>query len=288
MEVFKKKVTTDFFLKKYHTTNFGAEHIGYIAFTEEKFPAAFYGVIPCHFKIDDKIFLAAQSVDTMTHRDHQRRGLFMQLAEKTYEAAKQEGVQFIFGFPNQNSYAGFVKLKWEFLPHPMQYFVLKGSKLPLAVLLLKIPLLRKVYHLYEERMVSELTIQNLGGDRSGENGVMRNPLFLQYKAQYTKTFVKKWPSMHAWMKNDGILKVGLIYFDKTISPEVIVDHLSYTAKILGCRSVVLMTSRHSELYDLLINITTPRKGLPIGFYNLTNEKFQFDKIGFEYCDLDTF
>lgn len=288
MDVYKKKVTADFFLRKYNTKNFGVEYIGHIAFTKEKFPAAFYGVIPCHFRINNTTILAAQSADTMTHPKHQRKGLFMRLARNTYEVARQEGVQFIFGFPNQNSYSGFVKLNWTFLPQPMQCFAIKGSKFPFAALLLKIPLLKNIYGLYMQLMISEPAIEDLHNDHSGESGVVRNTLFLQYKNQYSKTFVKRWQDVCAWMKNDGILKVGLIRFDRTISSKQVVDRLVHVGKILGCRAIVLMMSPDTELYNLLIRTIKPEEGLQVGFYNLTDCPFNFNSVTFEYCDVDIF
>jgi len=203
---YSKVVSIEFLKGKYNTKVYGATWLGFIAFINDRKAAAFYGVIPCRFKIDNEIFLSAQSADTMTHPDHQKKGLFIQLAKMTYELGKQEGVQFIFGFPNQNSYSAFVKLNWKFMPLPMQLFTMEGSKLPWAALLLKIPILKNLYMLLTERsLVAETEV-----DLSAENGIVRDRLFLQYKNQYTKTFMKKWDRVIAWMKNDGVLKIGLL------------------------------------------------------------------------------
>jgi GNAT superfamily N-acetyltransferase len=282
--IYSKTLSTKSLAGKYTTKIFGVEWLGYLAFTHNKKPAAFYGVIPCHFKIRDEIFLAAQSADTMTHPDHQRQGLFTQLAKKTYELARQEGVQFIFGFPNENSYAGFVKLNWKFMERPMQLFLLKGSKLPWASLLLKTPILRDVY---EQMMEKRFGHVNENGELSDHHGVIRNALFFKYKNQYTKTFVKKCNGVFAWIKNDGLLKVGLLSLGDA-SPEAIESFLRHMANSLGCHSIVLMTSCNTELYKTLIKITSPSDGLPIGFYNLTNRDLHFSDVRFEYCDIDIF
>lgn len=282
---YSKKVTLEYLTGKYDTKFLEAKWLGYLAFTPSRKPAAFYGVIPCRFKIREEIFLAAQSADTMTHPDHQKKGLFIQLAKKTYELARQEGVQFIFGFPNQNSYTGFIKLNWRFAPDPMQLFVLKGSKVPWAALLLRIPVLK---NLYEYMVEKYFTFQNREGDFSGEHGVIRDALFLKYKNQYTRTFIKKSKDIFAWMKNDGSLKIGLLTFGDTTRPESVENFLRHTAKTLGCHSIILMTTRNTPLYKTLVKITAPRDGLPIGFYNLTNRHLNFDEVRFEYCDIDIF
>lgn len=99
--------------QKQQTDVFGASPIGFIAYDENNAPVAFYGVYPCTMIYRGKRFLVAQSGDTMTLPKHQGKGLFTQLAKLTYEACKSEGIHLVFGFPNENSYPGFVKrLGW--------------------------------------------------------------------------------------------------------------------------------------------------------------------------------
>src|SRR6185295_4439504 len=77
-------------------------------------PAAFYGVFPVLVLISGKEVLAAQSGDTMTHRDHQKKGLFIKLAQRTFETCREKGIELVFGLPNSNSYHGFTKkLNWQ-------------------------------------------------------------------------------------------------------------------------------------------------------------------------------
>jgi hypothetical protein len=102
-------------IRKYDTSTWGVQYIGYIAYSKNREVAAYYGVFPVMLEIHGENILAAQSGDTMTHRHHQRKGLFIQLAYMTYELAKEVGIQFIFGFPNDNSFPGFQKkLNWKF------------------------------------------------------------------------------------------------------------------------------------------------------------------------------
>ena len=99
--------------QKQQTDVFGASPIGFIAYDENNAPVAYYGVYPCTMIYRGKRFLVAQSGDTMTLPEHQGKGLFTQLAQLTYEACQSEGIHLVFGFPNENSYPGFVKrLGW--------------------------------------------------------------------------------------------------------------------------------------------------------------------------------
>jgi hypothetical protein len=270
---------------KYNTKLLGAEWLGHFAFAAQHQPVAFFGVIPCRFQIDGQMFLAGQAVDAMTHPDHRKNGLFLQLVEKTLELARHQGIQFIFGFPNQNSYAGLVKANWKFTGRSMHVFILKGSKLPWAKLLLKVPFVRNVYRKLTE---GDSAPPNETVVYSSEHGLIRDSVFFAYKDQYTKTFVKRWSNVSAWLKNDGALKIGCLNFDPIVSPQDIEKHLKREAKRLGCRSIVLMTSAESRLYGALKNLVPPRERLPIGFYNLTNRDIDFNKATFEYCDIDIF
>src|SRR5687768_10595824 len=156
-QVFKKKVDLEFFTKKYATRNWGAEYIGFIAFTRENLPASFYGVIPCVVLIESEEILAAQSADTMTHENHRNRGLFVQLALKTYELAKEEKIKFIFGFPNKNSYPGFVKLNWQFASERLKLFTLQASQFPYVKVFFRIRVLRVIYNQLINLLLSDET-----------------------------------------------------------------------------------------------------------------------------------
>lgn len=51
-------------------------------------------------------------VDTATHPDHQRKGIFRKLTESAIEEAKTDGVHLIFNTPNAQSGAGYLKMGW--------------------------------------------------------------------------------------------------------------------------------------------------------------------------------
>ncbi|MES2133973.1 MAG: GNAT family N-acetyltransferase, partial [Bacteroidota bacterium] len=106
--VYNKSCPKQYFDLKYATQYTGAEYIGFFAF-ENNIPVAYYGVVPTIISISRQRVLAAQSCDTMTHPAHTKKGLFTELAKRTFELAKQKGIHFVFGFPNQNSYPGFIK-----------------------------------------------------------------------------------------------------------------------------------------------------------------------------------
>lgn len=54
-----------------------------------------------------------RAVDTATHPDHQRRGIFRTLTESAIEAARADGVDMIFNTPNPKSGSGYLKMGWQ-------------------------------------------------------------------------------------------------------------------------------------------------------------------------------
>ena len=84
------------------------EAIGWDAFMGDKL-IAHYAVIPRKYSFLGQEYAAALSVNTATHPEHQGRGLFVNLANRTYESAHAFGTSFIVGIANANSIGGFIK-----------------------------------------------------------------------------------------------------------------------------------------------------------------------------------
>lgn len=72
-----------------------------------------YVVIPIRLLVGGKEITGAQSMDTMTHPDYRRQGMFTTLAGEVYRNLKESGIHAAYGFPNDASHPGFVnKLGW--------------------------------------------------------------------------------------------------------------------------------------------------------------------------------
>lgn len=70
---------------------------------------AHYAVVPVVVEMDGQACRACWSLNTATDPAYQGRGLFVKLAEQTYEAAKAESCIGVIGVANQNSTHGFLK-----------------------------------------------------------------------------------------------------------------------------------------------------------------------------------
>jgi len=68
-----------------------------------------YVVIPLEFKLDGAVITGSLSLNTLTHPAYRGKGLFTKMAKATYEICEKEGLVITLGFPNKNSYPGFVR-----------------------------------------------------------------------------------------------------------------------------------------------------------------------------------
>ena len=82
--------------------------LGYDAFDGRKL-AAHYACIPTIISLNGKLTKSLLSLNTATHPKYRKKGLFIKLAELTYELASKSGFECVFGFANNNSTYGFVK-----------------------------------------------------------------------------------------------------------------------------------------------------------------------------------
>lgn len=280
-------ITKDFLLKKYNTKKWGVEFVGYIAYNEKNLPIAFYGVIPAIIQLDGETILAAQSADTMTHPQYQRQGLFYQLAMKTFELARKEGIRFVFGFASTNSLPGTIKLGFQIMPSNMQLFKIKTGIPSIVTRVRRFGWIKRMHDFYVQRALSRnpVLLINLFQPDTGY-GIKHDQSFIDYKT-YNKKYCITLGDSRMWLKVDGELKVGFIKIGNE-NPSAFIKKLKRLAIILGCSQVVFITNKNSSIFKFLSTLFKPREVLPICFQNLTKEPYPFEKIEFEYCDADFF
>ncbi len=109
---FGTTVARGYFAWKYRENPAG-DVVGFVADAGNRL-AAFYGVIPEPWSVGGTDATVFQSMDTMTHPDFRRRGLFVALAARTFEqVGRRHGTCDLVGIPGPTSYHGFVdKLRW--------------------------------------------------------------------------------------------------------------------------------------------------------------------------------
>ena len=65
------------------------------------------------WQINHTMWQAYRAVDTATHPDYQRQGIFKKLTLNALEQAGKQGDAFVFNTPNDNSRPGYLKMGWQ-------------------------------------------------------------------------------------------------------------------------------------------------------------------------------
>ena len=119
------KYTTEF-LQWQYALNPNGYVVGFDAYADEVL-AAHYVTIPVVYIINGVETKGLLSLNTATHPQHQGKGLFTQLATRTYELGRTLGYKFVIGVANQNSTHGFLKKLGFYLISPLDVKIGLGN-----------------------------------------------------------------------------------------------------------------------------------------------------------------
>jgi len=287
--VYGSAPAAEFFPMKYDTTFTAVKYTGFIAYNNQQRPIAFYGVIPCFIRLADKIILAAQSADTMTHPEYRNKGLFVELALLTFQLCHDAGIKLLFGFPNQNSLPGFVnKLGWQ-ITERMDCFIIPVKVFPWQKIFRKISLLNNWHKAYQQRQLKKYLIPQHGIDNSvfddGFAGILRDHHFRKYKT-YTNTQVIKIGSSTVWIK----IGSGLLIGDILTQPDCFDNLMQQLKKItekLGLKQIQFHASPGTALHHLFSSRFKSIPSFNVIFKDLEGNT-PINKIKFTSADIDTF
>lgn len=265
-DAFNWRPSTEYLQRKYDTTRLGPGDLGYLSYAEDGVPAAYYGVFSARLNVNGTTVQGAQSGDTATHSQHRGKGLFTTLAQATYQLAAQEGVKVVYGFPNSNSYPGFVKkLNWTHT-HDIDIFRIGVLTLPLSQAVYKWPVFKKLFNFWTRLFVaSKKTDARFEGSvvAAGHSGVMRDEAYFDYKKSKDKHLVNRKGTL-IWLKFDGYLWVGDM---QVTTPERFAADLRWLKRIAfftGCDKVVFQASPGSALHAAVSKIAKPSSTMHAG------------------------
>lgn len=104
----KPELFTTAYVKWQYADNPDGTIVGFNAYAGETL-AAHYVAQPMVAVINGQKRRGLLSLNTATHPGHQGKGLFVKLADRTYQYAAEQGYDFVIGVANQNSVHGFTK-----------------------------------------------------------------------------------------------------------------------------------------------------------------------------------
>lgn len=290
-DAFGIDVSLDFLRAKQNTSFTGFERVGFIAYDDQNQPVAFYGVYPCLIEFQGKKYLVAQSGDTMTHSKHVGKGLFTLLATKTYEYCKENGFHLVFGFPNENSFPGFIKrLGWSHFDDLTPY-VVRVKCIPWIRLKNTFHLSQSIHNKWCRRQLAKLKKgQPFKSSCYLEDTpvVNHSEQFFSYKT-YEKNYLIDVKGISVWLKFDDTF---LIIGDIEKCPEQkfleVIKALKRIAFCLGLPHLRFHASSHSWGEEMFKKYGTPMDVCyPVGGINFSNE-IPMEKMKFTAADNDTF
>lgn len=81
------------------------------------------GFMAAKFICESQELYAAQSCDSAVLEQYRGKGVFTAIIKNAQKQLQSAGVDFLFGFPNQNSYPGFINLGWKHEVDLCRYFL---------------------------------------------------------------------------------------------------------------------------------------------------------------------
>lgn len=272
------------------------KYIGFIAYDKEtREPAAYYAVYPGFLNFNHNFILVAQSGDTMTNPKFQKQGLFVKLAEITFDYAKTIGIEIITGLPNTNSYHGFIKyLDFSELPK-FSNLSLFENKFELN----RVTRLSKFTKRCHEKFAIFILktflkktdwFENSNRNNSNLAYMIHDEEFFKLKAKKNDLFLSI-NGIKVWLRvcdNNFIISDINIAFNKENNLKNIIRKLRIFTFFLGFRFLTFGSTKNSYLYINLKRFSkSESEGYTFIVKNLSS-KLPLDKISLFSCDADVF
>ena len=276
-------------LSKQLNCNGENKFVGFIAYSEENIPAAFYGVYPQFISYNNEDFLLAQSGDTMTHPHHQKKGLFISLAKHTFEYCKSIGILAIFGFPNQNSYPGFINKLDFYELEQLSGFTFYENRLEYSRLFKKN---KKVYNQIVRMIIKQIFREGEIFENSNVKNysaiVKNDDVFFRAKNK-KENLLLKINGVDLLLKIQGnVISIGDVNSTNENKLKEIISILKRISFWFGLRFVNFDSTSNNLLSSKLIKLN------PVVFKSNRSiflplvPNLPFDSIEFSGCDIDVF
>ena len=151
-----------------------------------------YVVIPVKYVFKGKIILGSLSLNTLTRADYRGKGLFTLMAGKTFEECARKKIHITIGFPNPDSFQGFVK-KLNF-QHVGNTSVLFSPLNPVKILM------KKLFKFREIKYGEELPIRDERNKICFEkNGYVISEFNLDDDHNAYRLFLNEFKLLHTFM-----------------------------------------------------------------------------------------
>lgn len=104
----------EFWRWKHHDNPFG-QSISLVAVNNSGKIIGLRTLMRWRFTINEKVINAVRAVDTVTHPEARRYGIFSSLTRQAIDKVKENGIDIIFNTPNEQVLPGYLKLGWKYV-----------------------------------------------------------------------------------------------------------------------------------------------------------------------------
>lgn len=269
-EVYGRRKPRGFFEAKYDASYCGQSSTGAFAVQDGK-ALSFAGVVPAIFQIKGKQAFGGQSCDTMTVPAVRRTGVGSLVAREAHRRAKLQGIDFIYGFANQDSAPWLTnKLGFTSLGQMNRYTIPLRTNVFRRVLR-KTGLGRLAKH-SEDKIDNVVLFE-------GFDGVLYTPEFIKYKS-HNHNFILGAKGSKLWLSQGGGLAGAFQGGDVN-------EALNIVQRNTNASSVTFMFSPgldHDRQFALMAGA---KAGLTITCKDLSG-KFDLSGLRFQLGDADIF
>lgn len=278
---FSKQYVDNKFLDPYQ-----GENHSFIAFDGDV-AISYYGVIKQRAVYNGERTILYQSCDSMTDPKYSGKGLFIKLANLTYDELRNEGINFVFGFPNRRIYGLRInKLNWQ---HEENIYKFQFDVLtfPLAKIVKKIPRLVFFYQNYVKfnlkKHLSKVLFFENSCSLTNKSFVLHDHEYFKYKSSNDK-YIVSILGVNLWLKVDGFLWVGDMEFCDENKFLNILKKIKLLARKLGCANIVFFYQEGTMMANTLLKIKEPTEKLPLGYLKINSD--EKTKFNFKFCGAD--
>lgn len=293
---FQVRVSEESIRNKHLFCHGSNKYIGYLAYhADSGEPAAHYAVYPGYLRFNNKQVLVAQSGDTMTNPKFQKQGLFVRLAEITFDYCEKAGIEMITGLPNINSYNGFIRnLNFQEYPRFINLCFLQ-NKFEIHRFTKRSEFATKIHQAYARLVFSAFLKRATWFENSNQHEpslafMVHEKDFYSLKKNPNNLFLRI-KKVNIWLRienNDIVISDIDIAEQQTRKLKSILSLLRLLTFIAGIRFLNFSSTRNAYLHTKLKGFSTAQsEGYTFIIKNL-GSKIPLEKISLLACDADVF
>jgi len=285
IKAFNKRFSKQYVENKFLDPYQGENH-SFVAFDGET-AISYYGVIKQKAIFNGELVTLYQSCDSMTDPKYSGKGLFLKLANLTYDELRGRGISFIFGFPNARIYGlRLNKLNWQHEEN-IYKFQFNVLTIPLAKINKKITKLNFFYQVFVKSILKKYLSKELFFENScssqNNSFILHDYDYFKYKSSNDKYLVNIL-GVNLWLKIDGFLWIGDMEFcteDKFLQ---VLKRIKFLARVLGCSNIVFYYQEGTNMANTIIKVKEPTDKLPLGYLKINSD--EKTKFNFKFCGAD--